>query len=325
MIKIAIVGAGMTGSVLASRLSRNYDVEIFEKSHKPGGRMATRMRETFSGNHGAPFFTARSIEFQKFLKPYLDNKILVEWSPDLWGIDKKKQFFSRIWFEPHFVSIPEMTSLCNSIIGDKNVRYKHEILAIEQVPNGWRLQTETSVISKIYDWVIFCTPAPQAIKLVPSTFCKVEVLERVKMSACFSILVEVDEKKVAREEFITPVESCISSIVQSTKNLDKNGKKFFVAHATTEWSENMLNYELDEVKKKLIAEFIYLLDFKRSDLSFVDLHRWRFAFTENSADELFLIDEELAVAACGDWCLEGNVESAFISGNALSKYFMSCF
>ena len=32
----------------------------------------------------------------------------------------------------------------------------------------------------------------------------------------------------------------------------------------------------------------------------------------------FLVDENLYIAACGDWCLGNNVEAAFLSGLAVA-------
>jgi len=53
------------------------------------------------------------------------------------------------------------------------------------------------------------------------------------------------------------------------------------------------------------------------------LHRWRYARTANSAGEDFLLDRQLRLAACGDWCLGERVEDAFLSGLRLAKVLNS--
>lgn len=70
-LRIAIVGAGISGIILANELKKVAAVKIFEKSRGVGGRMSTRYSEQFSFDHGAQCFTARTKAFQKFLQPHI--------------------------------------------------------------------------------------------------------------------------------------------------------------------------------------------------------------------------------------------------------------
>ena len=69
MTRIAVVGAGMSGLVVARRLAAFGNVRVFEKSRGPGGRMLTRYADAFEFDHGAQYFTARSNAFQAFCSP----------------------------------------------------------------------------------------------------------------------------------------------------------------------------------------------------------------------------------------------------------------
>ena len=42
MMRIAVIGAGLSGLVAARSLQQDHDVTIFEKSRGVGGRMGTR-------------------------------------------------------------------------------------------------------------------------------------------------------------------------------------------------------------------------------------------------------------------------------------------
>ena len=50
MIKIAIIGAGMTGISLSNFIKNRTDITIFEKSRGVGGRMASRRAEPYIFN-----------------------------------------------------------------------------------------------------------------------------------------------------------------------------------------------------------------------------------------------------------------------------------
>ena len=69
--KVAIIGGGLSGLVLAKNLDDFSKVTVFEKSSGVAGRMATRLVEPFDFDHGAQFFTARSESFKNFLSDFL--------------------------------------------------------------------------------------------------------------------------------------------------------------------------------------------------------------------------------------------------------------
>ena len=65
--KIAIIGAGFSGIILAQKLKNIGEVKIFEKARGVGGRMASRTKDDFNFDFGAQFFYAKTAEFQEFL------------------------------------------------------------------------------------------------------------------------------------------------------------------------------------------------------------------------------------------------------------------
>ena len=66
MKTIAVIGAGMAGITAARTLMQaGFKVSVFEKSHGPGGRMATRSTPYGSFDHGVQYFTVRDPQFLK--------------------------------------------------------------------------------------------------------------------------------------------------------------------------------------------------------------------------------------------------------------------
>ncbi len=53
------------------------------------------------------------------------------------------------------------------------------------------------------------------------------------------------------------------------------------------------------------------------------VHRWRFARSERPLGESFLWDPDARLGVCGDWCLGGRIEGAYLSGDRLAKHVLS--
>jgi renalase len=120
-MKIGIIGAGLSGLVLANNLNDKWDITLFEKARGVGGRMATRHADPYQFDHGAQFFTARQKEFKKFLQPLLDNGLVVEWNPIMTTLAKGEKPYKRDWFEPHYIPVPKMNSMCKYLARDQDI------------------------------------------------------------------------------------------------------------------------------------------------------------------------------------------------------------
>ena len=112
MKRIAIVGAGIAGLTLARELGNSADITLFEKYHPAGGRMSHCTLGDFIFDHGAQYFTARSKPFQDFLDPFIRSGLVAEWQPRVFTLAPGEKPYKRDWFEPHYVAVPHMHSLC---------------------------------------------------------------------------------------------------------------------------------------------------------------------------------------------------------------------
>ena len=49
----------------------------------------------------------------------------------------------------------------------------------------------------------------------------------------------------------------------------------------------------------------------------IEAHRWRYALVTEPVGQPALFDAASGLGICGDWCLGGKVEAAFLSGRAM--------
>ena len=75
-MKIAIIGAGISGITIAKNLKDFAKVSIFEKSQGVGGRMASHRSGTYEFDHGTQFFTAKSKHFKDFIAPLIKINVI---------------------------------------------------------------------------------------------------------------------------------------------------------------------------------------------------------------------------------------------------------
>ena len=117
-MRIAIIGAGLSGLTAAHGLKDIADVTVFEKARGVGGRMSTRYADPYQFDHGAQYFTARSDAFKGFLKSHIDSGLIQPWEPKIVTLEKGKKPYKRDWFEPHYVAVPRMNMLVKELAKD---------------------------------------------------------------------------------------------------------------------------------------------------------------------------------------------------------------
>jgi renalase len=108
--------------------------------------------------------------------------------------------------------------------------------------------------------------------------------------------------------------------VNSSKPLRASGYSLLV-QTTNEWAESNIETNQNRVQALLIEELETLLQRNIRHAVYTNLHRWRYANTvvdEGLENNGYCMDEKLQLAACGDWCIGRYVESAYLSGCALS-------
>ena len=86
-----------------------------------------------------------------------------------------------------------------------------------------------------------------------------------------------------------------------------------------QWAEENMELVDSSVITQLIAETGRVIGQDVGQAEHVALHRWRYANAyQRQADQRqgmhSLIDDQHQLAAIGDWCIRGRVESAFLSG-----------
>jgi predicted NAD/FAD-dependent oxidoreductase len=319
--KIAIIGAGIAGITIASKLQNLNEVTVFEKSRGVGGRMSSRRVEDYSFDHGAQFFTAKTAEFKELCRKAESEGVIEQWNCNFVEIKgnqilEKWQFSSRY---PHFVATPQMNSLCKYIGKDLNILLSQEIISIKFDNDKWSLNSKEGAVFRDFDYLILAIPSHQTINLIPESFGHFDVISNSKMSACFALMLAFKKPLKINFEAALVKESNISWISLNHSKPQRPKAFSMVVNSSNKWAEENIEEDLEVIKEKMISSLQKIINFDLEDINYQNIHRWKYANSDLQKGEKSLFDAKLNLGICGDWLISGRVESAFLSALDLYK------
>lgn len=315
MLKIGIIGAGLAGITAANKLKKYADITIFEKSRGVGGRIATRRANPYNFDHGAQFFTIRTSQFKSFCQPLIDQDIIKCWNGNFVEIENNKITQRRKWDEnnPHYVGVPNMNAIGKYLSQGLNIQLETKVHSINKINNKWHLYGVDTQPLGSYDWIIITAPAAQTLDLISHESEFHNKVKPVKMQGCFSLMLGF-EKPLSLEFNTALVRNAdISWISVNSSKPDRNTSFSLLIHSTNKWADKHIDDDRQEVLNYLRDHTSNIIGRDLSVADHQDIHGWRYANIAKQSGEDFLIDPEKNLGICGDWFIQGRIESAFIS------------
>ncbi len=323
MQKIAIIGAGIAGLTAAREIRRlagdTVEVIIFEKSRGVSGRMSTRYAADFEFDHGAQYFTAKDPVFKRFVKTAMKQGHIADWSA-------RALYLTDKGLEPdtgakRFVATPRMNSLCKIMAQPFDVRLGHRAEKLTRAQSGrWTIKFESHKPQSGFDHILLAIPSHQALPLLPRQFSARDAVTKTKMDACFALMVGHEVLPEFGWDSLRLTGLPVSWMaVNHSKAGRKSPPSTLLIHAAPKWSNHNKDMDRNWVQIKIENIVSEILDLDISTLRHRVLHRWLYASVSHSPQESSFYDPDLNLGVCGDWCLGGRVEGAYLSGLSLAK------
>ncbi len=313
--RIAIIGAGISGIILARNLQEIASVKIFEKSRGVGGRMSTRYHENFAFDHGAQCFTARSKDFQNFLRPFLDSGDVAPWIGKAINLENSGKITSRFWFETHLVAAPNMNSLCKKLAANLDIACGIEVAPFgNQQHDFWNLYATNGNNLGSYDFVISTAPPAQTKNLFGDKFNVAEI----EMQPCYAMMLGFESEWNYDWIFAKVRNNPIKLIsVNSSKPMRNSSSTSLVIHTRASWTKKNLERDQNEVEEILCQNFTKLTNLNYQEATYKSLHRWRYALIEEKGKEIFF-DPQNKIAASSDWATNSRIEDVWFAAENLT-------
>ncbi len=320
---VAIVGAGISGLACASLLLQNgFKVCLFDKGRHPGGRLASRDRDSYSFDYGAQFFTARDSRFKQLVSELIHENKASEWNGKFAKL-RNDCLSEEILSEPRYVGVPVMRSIADFMAAkiEINCLTMHRVKSVSRQDDKWSVtgtaQNEFDEIEfsrQDFDFLVLNMPPAQAAALHPHA-----KLNTINMRPCIALLLAFDSCVRIDFDGISTDDKIISWVARdSSKPTRTNGERW-VIHASADWSEEHFQRSDDDIKKLLTERFATIFDIALPDTIFSKIHKWRYALPVSPQDWQCIYDQNLSLAYCGDWCMNARVESAFLSGITVAE------
>jgi predicted NAD/FAD-dependent oxidoreductase len=320
-----------------------HQVSLFEKSARPGGRMATRSSPFGSFDHGAQYFTVRDQRFALALqtvpelcKPWSANTVRVL---DEHGRVAAAGLPAR---EPHWVPTPGMNALAAAwaepLAKAGSLKLETRVTRLERDASQvhhWTLHTvgpETDnghrreALSG-FDAVVLALPAWQARELLLNSELAdtmAQEIGAVEVAPCWTLMLAFPNAMQPAFSTLGPQWNAARSthhrIAWLARESSKPGREpieRWTVQASAAWSREHFNDDPLRVQAKLCKAFSEVTGI-RAEPTHVDSHRWAYAQTVKPLGKSHLWDPRVRLGACGDWCTGHRVEDAFLSGLGLA-------
>ncbi len=317
----AIIGAGLSGITSASFLNETFDITVYEKSLRPGGRMATRRAEHFYFDHGAQYFTAKTECFKGFVNKMIKDGCVEEWNARFVEIDKGNITNSWRWGEhyPHYVGVPSMNAIAKKLSKGLKVNFGVHVRSVVKKSHLWRLIDIHGKTLGEYDWVITAIPSMQAYDMLPPKTHFLDAISNIKMTPCFSLMLGFDKDLGLDFDAALIRGQDISWISVNNSKPQRSQSFSLLIHSTNNWAEEHISDDKTDITQHLFKQLGELIDLDTKHVSHQALHAWKYANAQKRYGEPYFIDSNQKIAVCGDWLIQGKVESAFISGMKVAE------
>ncbi|MBX9942095.1 MAG: FAD-dependent oxidoreductase [Candidatus Obscuribacterales bacterium] len=342
-LRVAIVGAGLAGLVVAARLKQaGFDVEVFDKGRFVGGRLASRDRDVNQFDYGAQYFTAREQAFIEFLQPLRSASAVKPWQGRFFLQSSADSGLSIVDDgKERLVGVPSMRSLAEYIVETNGLKVHTgcRVTSVKRLDLGWSLafaETESpkdespkdKLICHGFDYLVLNMPPAQAQVLAPLDLSKFRFTPCIAVMLSFEAPLALPFDGAAFEA----ESSFFSWIARDSSKPGRPAGERWVLHISGDTAESLWQLRDEALTAEALAKF---QDFSGKfeeeaqgnmpKHSFAKVHRWRYALALKPADkdgepnQGYLFDRDEKIGYCGDWLHSPRVEGAFLSGHRLAS------
>lgn len=304
-----IVGAGMAGLACARRLQEaGWRVRLLDKGRRPGGRVASRLIDGLTFDHGAQFLSVRDPVFAAALEPAQRQGRLRPW-----------QAPGRS--APEWVGAPSFSDLPQALAEGLELACGVEVHRLQRTPTGWTVAATTREAGEGHHHsphLVLTAPAPQLQALLGRW--APAALSAIDYAPSWTLLLRA-EAALALPLGADPHPD-LAWISDETTKPDRAPGDRWTVQASAAWSRRHLEAAPAAVARALLERLAALADVPAAALQVAAVHRWRYARVTAALPGPQWMPE-LGLGLAGDGFAGPRIESAWLSGWTLAGQMLA--
>lgn len=308
--KIAIIGAGLSGALLAQRLQNKAIVTVFDKARGPGGRVSSLRTDNHSFDKGAQEFTVKDKQVLDVIKPALASGILSHWTPRFMNVQSNKQTLIEVPENRYFCGFGNLNQLAQYWLKDINCHYSCPIITLEGEKGDWFLVNDALQKFGPFDEIIMTQPAQQVLALAPEFESE---LSKITYNSCVMLYLGID-KALPTElaDVYLSDETNLRWIIQNHKKPGNLSSPSLVLQSISVAHETLNRTTLSST---MLKECEALLGASLT-ITFQSEHYWRYAKCITPLNKKNLWNNTLGIGVIGDAFINkasSGIEAALLS------------
>ncbi|MFC5141571.1 NAD(P)/FAD-dependent oxidoreductase [Actinomycetospora rhizophila] len=308
--EVLVVGGGISGIACARALvAAGVRVRVLERSHRVGGRMASRALPAGSGHVvdlGAAYFTVRDEEFAAVVEGWRRRGLAVPWTDTLASRDADGTWSSKAgpqrWRSPG-----GLRALVADLAEGLPVRTGHTVGVVEPGPAVDGVPARA---------VVLAMPDPQAARLLHPALRAGALVAQREWNPVVAVALGYGHR--GWDRFPAAFVNGHPDVDLLADDGDRRGDlaPVLVAHTTAERARRHLD-DPDGAIPPVVDAVTELLALDEAP-AWTHAHRWTFASPAQPHEEEFVLTDDL-VGLCGDGWGSPKVETAWRSGTLLGR------
>jgi renalase len=314
-LPVIVVGGGIAGVACARRLAdAGRPVRLLERSHRLGGRMASRTEQVHGQAHrvdlGAPYFTVRETGFAKVVADLEAAGLARKWT-DTFTLASPNGRTGQSSGPQRWSSTAGLRSLVEALADGLDVRLETEVTRVEDDNGTLRVDGEPAAA------VVLAMPDPQAARLLSADDAERLGVREQDWSPVLTVWAAWPQRWWQAFDGIFVADSAVLSWVADSGRSRGDGAAVLVAHTTPEFAAPRLTDPSSAIQP-VLAELRHVLGGPVPPPEWERAHRWSMASARQPHPEPFVITDRL-IGVCGDgWGPRSRVEQAWSSGDGLA-------
>lgn len=309
--RVSVVGAGLAGVACARAFAdAGWRVAIHDNGPRIGGRLAQFRRDGAVFDHGGQFARPRDPVFKALLKAGVAAGVAARWP----AADRDG--------EAAYIGCPTMASPLEALLHGIEVRTACRVTGLAPDGERWWLEDGDGARHGQFDRVALAVPPTEARRLLATIEAPPEALVAAAAAAtlapCWALLLAFDPPLQLDGFDARKIgEGALAWIARNTTKRGREGRDAWTVHASPDWSAAHLELPPEVVVERLLQAFRATTGATAVPFH-AEAHRWREALVTQAVGVAAVHDAATGLGLCGDWCLGGNMEAAFLSGRALA-------